>query len=181
MAQVRRANAATRISDGQVHTLDKGGIELSREAYRLQGTCEIFLGPQPHHVRHLNHLPPSVAFFHLAVEQARCHLPPAYLAPSSTHLSPLSKMSREGIKVQIEAIAGEEWNAAWSQEPSQRVNNRMCHVLCAGTQLEDGKQLGVGINRQPQKDESGWHGGAWCAAVVQLQMRGPEGAEIVLV
>ncbi len=36
------------------------------------------------------------------------------------------------------------------QALSERVDEQMCHVLRAGTQLEDGQKLGAGINRQPE-------------------------------
>jgi len=40
--------------------------------------------------------------------------------------------------------------AARGQGLSQQVNNQVCHVLRAGTQLEDRQKLGAGINRQPE-------------------------------
>jgi hypothetical protein len=36
------------------------------------------------------------------------------------------------------------------QVPSERVDEQVCHVLCAGTQLKHGKNLGAGIDRQPE-------------------------------
>jgi hypothetical protein len=46
-------------------------------------------------------LAPPVAFFHLTVDQPRCYLPLAHVAPSANHLEPLSKMGRECVKVQV--------------------------------------------------------------------------------
>jgi hypothetical protein len=51
------------------------------------------------------------AFLHLAIDQAWFHLPPAHAAPSSTQREPLTKVGREGIEIQIEAITGEERQA----------------------------------------------------------------------
>jgi hypothetical protein len=51
------------------------------------------------------------AFLHLAIDQTYLHLPPAHIAPSTNSFTPLSKMSREGIEVHIEAITGEERDA----------------------------------------------------------------------
>ncbi len=85
-------------------------------------------------------------------------------------------MGCQGIEVQIEAITGEKREAARSQELSQGVDNPMCHVLCARTEIEHGKKLGAGIDGQPQPQhlcvvaES-------CAQFVQLKGREPEVAE----
>jgi hypothetical protein len=48
---------------------------------------EICLCSQAHHVRDASQLTPPVALFHLAVDQARCHLPPAHFLPSTTRLA----------------------------------------------------------------------------------------------
>ena len=90
--------------DRQIHPLDKSRVEPSREAHSLQGEREICLCPKPHHGRDANQLAPPIAFFHLAVDRARRHLPLAHIPPSTSHFSPLPKMSREGIEVQIEVV-----------------------------------------------------------------------------
>ncbi len=41
------------------------------------------------------------AFFYLTVDQVLRHLPPKHVAPSASHLVPVSKMGRECIKVQV--------------------------------------------------------------------------------
>jgi hypothetical protein len=56
-------------------------------------------------------LAPSVAFFHLAVDQPRRHLPLKHSPPSTTSYEPVSKMGGEGIEIQVETIAREEWEA----------------------------------------------------------------------
>jgi len=48
------------------------------------------------------------AFFHLAVDQARSHLPSAYVSPSTSLFPPCPKMSRESIKVAIESVTGKQ-------------------------------------------------------------------------
>jgi len=58
------------MADGQIHPFDKGGVEPSREAQSLQGDLESVLCSQAHHVRDLYQFAPSVAFLHLAVDQA---------------------------------------------------------------------------------------------------------------
>ena len=99
------------MADGQVHPFNKSGVQPPREAHSLQRDREICLCPQAHHVRDANELTPPVALFHLAVDQARGHLP---LAPSTTSCEPLAKMGREGIEIQIEAVTGEERQIARS-------------------------------------------------------------------
>ena len=69
-------------------------------------------------MRDPNQLAPPVAFLHLAVDQPRCHLPLAHVAPALTHLKPPSKMSRERIEVEIEPVTGEEREAVGNQELS---------------------------------------------------------------
>ena len=49
-------------------------------------------------------LAPPVAFFYLAVDQTCRHLPSEDSAPLATHLEPVPKMSRQRIKVEIEAL-----------------------------------------------------------------------------
>jgi hypothetical protein len=60
-------------------------------------------------------------------------------------------MSRESIEVEIESITGEERKAARSQELSQGMDDPMCHVLGAETELKGRKNLGAGIDGQPEQ------------------------------
>src|SRR5215467_1613036 len=80
------------------------------------------LCPQSHYVRDPHQLAPLVSFLHLTIDQARRHLPLASLPSFATHLEPLSKMSRQRIKVKIQAITGEERQTVGSQELSQGVD-----------------------------------------------------------
>ena len=68
---------------------------------------------------------------------------------------PFSKMGREGIKVPVQAITGEEWKAAWSQELSQAMDEQVRHGLRAGAKTEDGKQLRLGVDDQPEPQDVG--------------------------
>jgi hypothetical protein len=68
---------------------------------RGSGDGESCQCPQAHHVRNPNQLTPPVTFLHLTIDQLCRHQPPACFPPSTTHLEPLSKMSREGIEVHI--------------------------------------------------------------------------------
>src|SRR5215831_17249770 len=101
-------------------------------------------------MRDPNQLAPSVAFLHLAVDQPRRHLPLASMSSLAISLEPVSKMGCESIEIQIEAITGEDRQAARNQDLSERVDELVCHVLCAGTELKHGKNLGAGINGQPE-------------------------------
>ena len=89
-------------------------------------------------------------------------------------------MGRERIEVQIQAITGEEREAARSQALSQGVDEQMRHVLRAGTELKHGKNLGARIDGQPQPEHL-------CGAAqpgsqfVQLEVREVEIAEEALV
>jgi hypothetical protein len=70
--------------------------------------CESALGSKPHHMGHPHQLAPPRALFHLARDQARRHLPPEDFPASTSHISPLPKMSREGRKGEMQAITREE-------------------------------------------------------------------------
>jgi hypothetical protein len=61
-------------------------------------------------------------------------------------------MSGQGIKVEIQAITGEERETAWGQEVPQGVDNAMRCVLRAGAQMEDRNQLRTGIDDQPEPE-----------------------------
>ena len=89
------------MTDRQIQTLDKSGIQSPREAHPLQGGREICLCPQAHHLRDPRQLTPPIAFFHLAVDQTRRHLPSMCFPPSLNHLKPLAEMGRQSIKVQV--------------------------------------------------------------------------------
>ncbi len=56
------------------------------------------------------------------------------------------------------------------QALSESVDEQMCHVLCAGTQIEDGKKFGARVDGQP---EPAYLSGAAQAGAqfIQLQMR----------
>ena len=59
-------------------------------------------------------------------------------------------MGREGIKVEIEAITGEEWEATRSEDLSQGVDQQVCHLLGTGTQMEHGQKLRARVDGQPE-------------------------------
>ncbi len=89
-------------------------------------------------------------------------------------------MSRESIEVEIEPVTRKEWETARGQAQPQSVDEPMRHVLRAGTQLEDGKNLGAGINGQPEPEHL--FGTAEAGAqFVQLEVREVEMEEEALV
>jgi len=79
------------------------------------------------------------AFLHLAVDQAWFNLPPAHIASSTTQLEPPTKVSRNGIEVEIEPVTGKEGKATGSQDLSQGMDDPMGHVLGAGTERKHRK------------------------------------------
>ena len=139
--------------DGQIHPLNESGIQPPREAQSLQGSFESVLCPQAHQVGHPNQLAPAVAFFHLAVDQPRCHLPPADIPPSTSLFSPCPKMGRQRIEIHIQPVTREEREATRGQELLQGVDDAMRGVLRARAQMEDGKQLRAGVDDQPEPQD----------------------------
>ncbi len=89
-------------------------------------------------------------------------------------------MGCESIEVEIEPVTGEKWEAAPGQALPQRVDEPMGHVLRARTEHKHRKNLGKGIDGQPEPENL--VGAAEPRAqFIQLQMREPEGAERALV
>ena len=93
---------------------------------------------------------------------------------NSTDLEPLS------MRGHVQPITGEEWEAARNQELSQGVDDYVYRILCAGAEMEHGKNLREGIYGQPEPEHV-------CGAAqpgtqfVQLEVREPEMAEGALV
>ncbi len=59
-------------------------------------------------------------------------------------------MSGEGVEVYMQAITGEDWEAARSQHVSQGVNEQMRRVLRSRAQMEHGKNLRERVNGEPK-------------------------------
>src|SRR5258708_5036393 len=95
---------------------------------------EFGLAPGAHGCAAGHQRAPPVAFFHLAIDQARCHLPLLQLPPSSSHFSPLPKMSCQRREVEMQAITGEQRQTVMGQEPSQGVHEQVSHMLGPWTQ-----------------------------------------------
>jgi hypothetical protein len=89
------------MTNGEIQPLNVSGVEPSCETQSLQGSGERSACSKTHHRHDPNQLAPLVAFLHLAVDQARRHLPLTHFTPSATHLEPVSKMGSQGIKVQV--------------------------------------------------------------------------------
>jgi len=136
--------------DGQLHPFAKSSVQPSPEAYVLQDDREICLCPEAHDVPDAHQLAPPGAFFHLARDQARCHLPLLQLPPSSSHFSPLPKLSCQRREGEIQASTGEQRQTVLGQEPSQGVDEQVCSMLGARTQREHGQNLGARVAGQPE-------------------------------
>ena len=134
------------MTDSQVYSFNKSGVQAPREAESLQGDLEGGLCPKAHHMRDLYQLTPSVPFLDLAVDQARRYLPSMGLPPSMPHLEPLSKLSCQRIKVEIEPVTGEKGDAARGEDLSQSVYHRMRRQLRAGTHMQDREDFREGVD-----------------------------------
>src|SRR5690242_3018274 len=93
-----------------------------------------------HHVYNARQLTPPVAFLHLAVDQARRYLPSAYVSPSTSLFPPCPKMSREGIKVEIEPVTRKERQA--ERRPLPAVGHGSRHELRFACEDPDAGQVG---------------------------------------
>jgi len=79
-------------------------------------------------------------------------------------------MSRERVKVEIEAITGEERDAARGQALLQGVNHPMGQVLRAGAELQHRQNFRAGINGQPEPEHLSTAAEP-CAQFIQLHVR----------
>jgi hypothetical protein len=112
-SRLRRGPGATSqrcypLTDGQIHSFNKSGIQPSRETQFLQGDLKSGACPKAHHMRDPHQHASLVAFLHLTIYQPSHYLPLAHFPPSASHLKPLSKMGCRCIEIHIEAITGEE-------------------------------------------------------------------------
>src|SRR5713101_7809363 len=89
------------MSDSQIRSLNKSGVQPSRESQSHQGHLESGLCPKAHHLRHTNQLAPSVAFLHLAIDQTCLYLPSTHISPSTSLFTPFPKMSCQCIEVHV--------------------------------------------------------------------------------
>ncbi len=64
-------------------------------------------------------------------------------------------MSGEGVEIGIEAVAGEEGQAARSQLLSQAVDEQMSHTMGARTQLPHWNTFGEWIDGHPEPQDLG--------------------------
>jgi hypothetical protein len=96
------------MTNREMQPLKESGVEPSCKTKSLSGSREHSACSKAHHVRDPHQLAPTVAFFHLAIDQARRYLPLKRFPPSTSYFLPLAKMGCEGREVQIEAITGEE-------------------------------------------------------------------------
>src|SRR5262249_45292099 len=107
-------------------------------------------------------------------------LPSAHIASSTAQREPLAKVGSEGIEVEVEPVTGKERKTARGQALSESVDERMCHVLRAGTEFKHRKKLRARIDGQPEPEHL-------CVAAhpaaqfVQLHVWELEMAEIVFV
>jgi hypothetical protein len=103
----------------------------------------------------------AVTFDDLSIEQARVDTPGAAAFIGGLHPSP--EMGRERIKVERQAIAGENGQTVLGQALGDVMDQLMGERLGAWAEGEGGDQLGAGVARDP---EPGGFGGG-----VELQAK----------
>jgi hypothetical protein len=70
------------------------------------------------------------------------------VAPAHAALD-LTEMGGDGIEVEVEAVAGEDWQIAWSQDERVGVEQGKGHLLGAWTDLEGGDEFRGWIKGDP--------------------------------
>jgi len=102
-------------------------------------------------------------FDELSVEKPGADLPVVCVPPHS--LGPSAKMGREGLEVELQAIAGKYRHAIRSQHFYKRVYDRMGHPhsaalrgagrLSARSNFEHGNYFGASIDSEPNPESVG--------------------------
>ena len=101
MAQVRRASAAIPCRTVKFTRSIKAVFNLPEKPNPCKAAVSASSVPRRMTWRDPNQLAPPVAFLHLTIDQARCHLPLTHVPASTISYEPVSKMGREGIEIQI--------------------------------------------------------------------------------
>ena len=89
----------------------------------------------------------AIRLFDLPIQQVAGDLP-ASLAGSWVN-EPLTEMCGQGVEVEVEAVAGKDRQAAWSQDLRQGMNEGICQVLGARAELKRGDEFGGGVKSHP--------------------------------
>ena len=100
------------VTEGQIETLDEGGVEGARESQGLEAQGELGQVAPTHETFDEVELATAIGFLDLSIEQVAGDEPTG-LARCGVG-EPLAEMGSQGVKVEIETVAGKDGKTAWS-------------------------------------------------------------------
>ena len=92
----------------------------------------------------------TVVFGELSVKEVSADLPLMGLPPDGLH--PSAEVGRQRVKVQLQAVAGENGQAIWSQHFHESMHDGMGHRLSARPNFEYGNDFGASIDGEPDPE-----------------------------
>jgi len=149
------------MTQGKVDPLHKSGVERAGEPECLEALGEVrevapahaAFDPSFHSGQALSESAAATGFLDLAIEQVEGDLPAEF---ARSHIGdPLTEMSGEGIEVEVEAIAGEDGETAWSQDERQRMDDGMRHSSSAWADQQRGDEPSDGVEGDPHPEVVG--------------------------
>jgi hypothetical protein len=138
---------------GEIDAFYKSGVEGARKAERLETVREVRQFAQAHAALDPSEPAAAIGLFDLTVQQVERDLPTRFARDDIG--DPLTEMGGDGIEVEVKAVAGKDWQTAWSQGQCHRVQQRIGHVLGAWTQLKCWDQFGGRLKGDPHPEVVG--------------------------
>ncbi len=138
------------MTQGEIESLDEGGVERTRLSGRLESLREMSQVAQAHETFDMVESTTAISFFDLPIEDVACDLP--------THLAgdgvgePLTEVGGQGVKVKVEAVEGKGGETSRCEGVCQGMDDRMCHRLSARADLKRGDELGDGVTGGPHPE-----------------------------
>ena len=102
------------MTQGQIDSLHESGVERAGEPERLEPVGQAGEIAQAHATLDPSGSAAAIGLLDLAVQQVERHLPTEFAG--SYIGEPLTEMGRDGVEVEVEAIAGEDGQTALSQD-----------------------------------------------------------------
>ena len=128
------------MAQGEIESLDEGGIERAGEAEGLEAFSEMRQVAQAHEAFDELELATAIRLFDLPIDQVMGDLPTGRTGGGVCR--PLTEVGGQSVEVEIEAVAGKDRQAAGGQDERERMDDGMRHNLSAWANLEGGDEFG---------------------------------------
>jgi hypothetical protein len=143
------------VTQGKTNAFDESGVERAGKPERFEALGEVrevaqahaAFDPSFHSEQALSESAAAIGFLDVAVKEVERHLPTEFAR--SPIRDPLTEMGGDRIEVEVEAVAGEDGETAWSQDERDGVEQGIGHRLGAWTDLEGGDEFSGGVKGHP--------------------------------